>query len=314
MRTEMTRLAAVALLVAGSAGCGARDAARRLVGSGSQDSLVALRAEVEYLRAASAERDTLLQQVRETQDFIDSVDNGLARLAGNQGATTPREAGEAPDTQLSVREVMRHRLQIVADRLAKSERDARERAERLRTLAKTNASLEGRVAELDSSVARFKSIVQGQQEQIAQLMSRVDTLEKANAQLVAERGALTDSVQRLIAKADSVFVIAASRQELLKLGVVVEEGGTKVPLFGRVSSVIVPARNQREKAFAVLDRRRDVVIPLPNASRTYRIVSSHDPALLEPAQPGNPRVRGSIRIADPERFWATSRYLVLVEE
>ena len=30
--------------------------------------------------------------------------------------------------------------------------------------------------------------------------------------------------------------------------------------------------------------------------------------------PGNPVVRGRLRIADPERFWAASRFLVLVEE
>jgi hypothetical protein len=96
--------------------------------------------------------------------------------------------------------------------------------------------------------------------------------------------------------------------------VVVEEGGTKVPLLGRLNAVIVPARAPRERLFAVLDRRRDVTIPLPDGGRPYRIVSPHDPALLEPAQPGNPVVRGTLRIADPVRFWAGSRYLVLVEE
>ena len=168
--------------------------------------------------------------------------------------------------------------------------------------------------ELDSAVSHFREIVQGQQERIASLLARVDTLERANAQLLAERGVLTDSVQRLVARADSVFVIAAPRQELLRLGVVVEEGGTRVPLLGRLNTVIVPARAPRDHLFAVLDRRHDVVIPLPNAGRAYRIVSSHDPALLDPAQPGNPVVRGTLRIGDPERFWAASRYLVLVEE
>jgi hypothetical protein len=301
-------------------GCGARDAARRWVAgageSGTQrDSLEALRTEVEYLRAASAERDTLLQQVRETQDFIDSVDTDLAQLAGPDSLSVPRVPGESVDTALSVRELMRRRIQVVAERLTRSEAEARERAARLRVLAERNGALEARVAELDSSVARFREIVRGQQEQIATLLSRVDTLERANAELTAERGVLTDSVQRLVARADSVFVIAAPRQELLRAGVVVEEGGTRVPLLGRLNAVIVPARGApHDRLFAVLDRRRDVVIPLPNTARSYRIVSSHDPALLDPAQPGNPVVRGTLRIADPERFWATSRYLVLVEE
>jgi hypothetical protein len=312
----LTRLTLFALAVAAASGCG-RDTARRLIGgstSSAVDSLVALRAEVEILRAASAERDTLLQQVRETQDFIDSVDADLAHLAGPDALSVPLVAGETVDTALSVRELMRRRLQVVADRLARSESEARERAERLRVLAGRNEALEARVTELDSSVARFRSIVQGQQEQIASLLARVDTLERANAALAAERGVLADSVQRLVASADSVFVVAASRADLLRAGVVVEEGGTKVPLLGRLNAVIVPARAPRAAVFAVLDRRRDVTIPLPNEGRAYRIVSPHDPALLEPAQPGNPVVRGALRIGDPVRFWAGSRYLVLVEE
>jgi hypothetical protein len=305
------------VVVAGVAACDARASVRRLVGADASraavDSLVALRNEVEYLRAASAERDTLLQQVRETQGFIDSVDTDLALLAGPD-SLAPRVADEGVDSAVPVRELMRRRIQLVAERLRRSEAEARERAERLRDLARRNDVLEARVAELDSSVVRFREIVQGQQEQIASLLARVDTLQRANEQLAAERGALSDSVRQLVARADSVFVIAASRSELLRLGVVVEEGGTKVPLLGRLNTVIVPARAPRDRLFAVLDRRRDLVIRLPDSGRPYRIVSSHDPALLDPAQPGNPVVRGTIRVGDPERFWAASRYLVLVEE
>jgi len=278
----------------------------------SPDSLQALRAEVEYLRAASAERDTLLQQVRETQDFIDSVDVDLAQLAGPDSVSVVPQ-GEGGDSALSMREIVRRRLQRVSDRLARSDSTARARAERLRELGQRNAVLESRVAELDSSVARFREIVEGQRGQIASLIARVDTLERANAALVAERGVLTDSVTRLVARADSVYVVAASRQELLRLGVAVEEGGAKLPLFGRVSTALVPAQVQRPAAFLVLDRRRDRVITLPNTGRAYRIISAHDPALLDPAQPGDPVVKGAVRIADPERFWAQSRYLVLVE-
>ena len=76
----LSRLTLLVGVAAGAAACDARDSVRRLVGADASraavDSLIALRNEVEYLRAASAERDTLLQQVRETQDFIDSVDTG----------------------------------------------------------------------------------------------------------------------------------------------------------------------------------------------------------------------------------------------
>ncbi len=319
---RITRLTVLGTITVLATACGARDRMRRFMRGGDStdapispsDSLAALRTEVEYLRAATAERDTLLQQVRETQDFIDSIDVSLARLAPDSAASVPRVPGESVDSELSVRELMRRRIERVAERLARSEAEARQRADRIRALARENSALSARVAELDSTVARFKEIVQAQQGQIETLLARVDTLERANAALVAERGVLSDSVHRLNAKADSVFVIAAPRAELLRLGVVTEEGGARLPLLGRVSAALVPAAVQHERSFAVLDRRRDRTIPLPDPGRTYRIISAHDPAALDPAQPGNPVVRGLVRVGDPDRFWGQSRYLVLVEE
>jgi hypothetical protein len=278
------------------------------------DSLAALRAEVEYLRAVSAEKDTLLLQVRETQEFIDGIDAELGRLARVPVQVVPTRGGhEAADPQEELRESIRGRLRLLADRIARSEREARERAERARRLGAERELDLRRLDELDSSVARFEEIVRGQQEKIGSLMHRIDTLEQRNAELVVERARLTDSVTRLRARVDSVFVRAGTRDELLALGIVVEEGGKRMPIVGYVGRSLVPARTQAERTFTLLDRRRDVVIPLPRADRAYRIVSAHDPALLEPAQPNYPYVRGQLRIADPERFWAQSRYLVLVE-
>jgi cell division protein FtsB len=278
------------------------------------DSMVLLRAENEYLRAATAERDTLLLQVRETQEFIDSIDVDVTRLAGADTSISVQVRMESSDPQAMMRETMRRRLLSVAERIARSEAQARERAERLRKLAVRNEVLAARVVELDSSVARFRGITQAQQQRIDDLVQRVDSLSQENATLVAERGVLADSVRQLVARGDSVFAVAGTREELLRSGVITEEGGTKLPLFGTVGRTLLPSRTQSAQSFALLDRRHDLSITLPHAGRAYRILSSHDPALLDPAQPNDPLVRGTLRIRDPERFWGQSRYLVLVED
>jgi cell division protein FtsB len=311
-----TALATVVVTV-GAAACDGKGFPLKRRGAGSTgpvDSLALLRTENEYLRVASAERDTLLLQVRETQQFIDSVDVDVTRLAGADTSISVQVQTEGRDPQAQMRATMRRRLLGISDRIARSEAQARYRAERLRVLASKNEALGARVAELDSAVARFKEITQAQQTRIEELVQRVDSLSRENATLVAERGMLADSVQRLVARGDSVFVVAGTRAELLKAGVVAQEGGTKLPLFGSVGRALVPARAQNETPFSVLDRRRDLTIPLPQAGHAYRIVSAHDPALLEPAQPNNPVVRGAVHIRDPQRFWSQSRFLVLVDE
>jgi len=307
--------AAAAWVVAACARADAGDAPAAAAGAPAPDSLAALRAEVEYLRTVSAEKDTLLLQVRETQDFIDDIDAELARLAGGDGEiAVPTVAGETRDPQEELRSAIRARLRAVADRLARSEAEARRRAARARELASRSSLDSARLAGLDSTVARFEEIVRAHQERVAVLVERIDALERKNAELAAQRDVLADSVDRLVARVDSVFVRAGPRDELLRLGVVVEDGGKRLPFVGWVGRSIQPARTQTDGPFTLLDRRRDLAIPLPPGGRTYRIVSPHDPALLDPAQPGNPIVRAPLRVRDPERFWAQSRYLVLVEE
>ena len=318
-RARGTALAALAALVASGAACARDDGAAPAppptrAAAPPVDSLAELRAEVEYLRAVSAEKDTLLLQVRETQEFIDGIDAELGRLAHAPVQVVSRRGGrEARDPQEELRESIRGRLRVLADRIARSEAEARDRAERARKLGAERALDQRRLSELDSSVARFEEIVRGQQEKIESLMQRIDTLEQRNAELSALRDRLADSVTRLVARVDSVFVRAGPRDELLRLAIVFEEGGKRMPFVGYVGRSLAPSRTQNAQDFTVLDRRRDVVVSLPRADRAYRIVSAHDPGLLDPSQPNFPVVRSPLRITDPERFWSQSRYLVLVE-
>ena len=62
-------------------------------------------------------------------------------------------------------------------------------------------------------------------------------------------------------------------------------------------------------AFRSLDMSRVRQIDLPDAA-SYRIISNHNPAFLTHAW--GEMVRGSLEIRDAERFWESSRFLILV--
>jgi hypothetical protein len=53
------------------------------------------------------------------------------------------------------------------------------------------------------------------------------------------------------------------------------------------------------------------LIALPDA-RAYRIVSRHDPGLVDVEVRRS--VGGTMRIKDPERFWSASGWLIIVYE
>ncbi|HEY0929577.1 MAG TPA: hypothetical protein VGE27_06620, partial [Gemmatimonas sp.] len=68
--------------------------------------------------------------------------------------------------------------------------------------------------------------------------------------------------------------------------------------------------------FTRADRRDVLTIPLPRSDRPYRIVSRHDVGLIEVAKKEKDgSFRGeSIRVTDPAKFWAASRYLIITEK
>jgi hypothetical protein len=100
--------------------------------------------------------------------------------------------------------------------------------------------------------------------------------------------------------------VVGTREELLRSGVLTEEGG----VFSRLGRTLTPSRRVARTVFTRIDKEHDTVLPLP-PGRSYRIISQHDAEYVEfpdDSEDGEPQMR----IRDPERFWAASDYLIIV--
>jgi hypothetical protein len=64
----------------------------------------------------------------------------------------------------------------------------------------------------------------------------------------------------------------------------------------------------------LLSKARDLQIMLPQPDREYRIVSRQNLEFTDLEKPVDAVVRGALTITDPERFWAPSRFLILVQK
>jgi hypothetical protein len=115
----------------------------------------------------------------------------------------------------------------------------------------------------------------------------------------------------LTARADSAFVIIGTERELIARGVARKEGGNRL-LFG-IGKTLVPAREIDGSTFRVVSKSRDATIQFPRADRSYRLVSRHNLQFTDAAAVRNATVRGSLKITNPEAFWAPSKYLIFVE-
>jgi hypothetical protein len=305
------RLALTSIAVALCTGCDVKEEVRAAARGGAgerPDSLRVLETEIARLRAIAAEKDTLLLDVQETQLFIDDIDRALTQLARPESA----RVAEYAERELSaddIRTDIRRKVEAIAVRIADSEARAQERADRIQRARRTAEGEE--LVELRRSIERFGEITRQQQERIVELTGRLQELEAANAELTIDRDRLFDSVATLTQRSSQAYYVAGTRDELLHARVVTQTDGVRLP-GGRRGRALRPAATLRVDAYMPLDRLRDSTITLPDPNAEYEIVSAHDPAFLDSLH-GRTSMRGTLRIADPERFWAQSRFLILVK-
>jgi len=157
--------------------------------------------------------------------------------------------------------------------------------------------------------AEYEATIAHQNTQIASLTSRVDTLDRANVQLAGEKAALTDTVSSLTTEKNTVYYIVGTKDELIQRGVLVEEGHKRLLLVG--GRPVAPARELNPSAFTRIDRVQDRVINLPDGE--YTIFSRQNPAYASPLVSKGGKISGGLRVDQPDKFWAPSRFLILVK-
>jgi hypothetical protein len=167
-----------------------------------------------------------------------------------------------------------------------------------------NTTQAAQLAEYEQSIADLRTSVENQSAELAVLNARVDSLSWVNVDLTKQNA-------QMAARDDSVFVAIGTEKELTEKGIIRREGGTLLA-FGR-GKTIVPARTFDPGDFLALSKTQDVTIALPLEDKEYRVVSRQSLEYTNAVDPNDPMVKGTLQVTDPERFWAQSRYLILVQ-
>ena len=272
--------------------------------SAERDSLQGL------MQGTSADKDRALAQVVEASKFADEVDAELRKVRGlssKVGVTKSDESGktEAAAAQKDILD----RLTQMRQRLAARQRQVTALLDTMKTMRADSSAAATLLADLNARLAT-------RDKEIAAFQDEIRALRTQNAQLTVEKAVLTDTVKAMDVRENKVFYIVGSRRQLIADKLVTEEGGSRGLLIVKLGKTLVPARSLDEARFTRADRREVLTIPLPRSDRPYRIVSRHEVGLIEAAQKEKDGAfRGeSIRITDPVKFWATSRYLIIVEK
>jgi hypothetical protein len=247
----------------------------------------------------STERDRLLAEVAENARMMSEIGADLARVRMPSRAL--KVSSESP--MRAQRDSIIQRIKYVTTRVNESERKLKESQDRISALTTLSDSLR---ASLAASVENYESVLEAQRATITALTDQINVL-------TADNVALTDTVNELKTVNNTVYYVIGTRDELIRKGIVVAEGGSRFPLiFSKVGVTVVPARQLDPSAFTSINKRVVTEIQLPSSDHDYRIASRQDlDGLVTPVTSG--KVNGSVKIANPDKFWSTSRFLILIE-
>jgi myosin heavy subunit len=273
-------------------------------------------------KTAEAQKDSLLTEVLETTQFVSDINSEIAKaksITVKTAGSDPGVPGAKKDRE--ERQEALDRIKQVIARLNESEAKLTETEARAKQSRQRNARLLAQIETFKKTVEDLKTTAEQQKTeyesalaekdtQIASLAGRVDTLSNENSQLSSAKAALTDTVGNLTAYKNTVYYAVGTKDELVKKGVVTKEG-SKFLVFG--GTRLEPARNLNPEAFTAIDKTQQTSIPLPRTDKKYKIISRQSPNYLSSAVKDG-KVSGSLEIAQPEEFWAASKYLILVQD
>jgi len=277
-----------------------------------------VREQLAQLEAVTAEKDSLLRQVAENARLMSDI---AAELAQVQTPRTATVGGQEPAPVAITRENLLEDIKQLTTRLEESEKRLAQSEERIRTLTRESQSTQARVAEFRKTIQELQATIENQKQTIAALTEQVNALQEENVRLTAEntqlaleKSALEQTVSEMEERESTVYYVVGTKDELIQRGLVTEEGGSRVLfVFGKRGKTLVPSRILDLTQFTAVDKRVWTDFPLPRPDKEYRIITRQDlSALAEPADEEG-KIRGALRIANPDRFWAHHKYLILVE-
>lgn len=278
-----------------------------------------LEATLVQMQQISAEKDSLLKDLMATSQMIAEVNGELAKVR-SRAASKPvaTKEAEVPGTLTIAQQsqAIEARVAELTTRLNEAESRLVESRNNVRDLTANNSALTAQLAAHDSTIAAFQKLIDQQKVEIASLTEQIKALQAENATLKQDKIVLTaqkDTVTReraaLVVEKNTVYYVIGTQAELLQKGIIARQGG----LLG-LGKTAVPGAALNPSDFTSVDRTSVTEIALPKADKAYKIVSRQDVAALASAPDKANRIKGGLKITDAVKFWAPSKFLILMEQ
>ena len=303
-----TRTAVASLLVLAGACTKGGQVAQRIPADSSQY----FRTQVQEMTVVAAAKDSLVRDLAETTKLLSDINTEIVKVSNARKPVEPVVGSEGMTT--NDRQMVLKRVQDLTIRLKANESRLAASQKRLKQLTGESDSLKSTLAELQSTIDGLQATLESQKNTIATLEADLTGTKQQVTTLTEEKSLLTDTVSAITTRENTVYYVIGTRKELKDRGIVVEQGGTRFLIFTRTGEVLKPAPNLDPSAFTAVDRRTVTEIKLPNPDKEYEVVSNQTISASNIAPTAKNRIKGSLQISSPEKFWGPSKFLILVEK
>jgi myosin heavy subunit len=267
-------------------------------------------------------KNELLSEVMTSTQFVNDINDEMAKLKARKAAKLTSKVSAESDAAAikEERTAVMQRIRAMVARLDSSENRVASLRSRVAKLAQHDSTLVSQVAAYEKNIqelretverqkAEYEGIIATQKTQIASLTSKVDTMTTENTRLTSEKTALTDTVNHLSTELNTVYYVIGTKSDLVKQGVLVEEGHKRFVVVG--GRTVSPARDLDASKFTKIDRLRDRTITLPEGQ--YTIFTRQSLSYASPVSAKDGKISGGLKIDQPEQFWGASKFLIIVK-
>jgi len=251
----------------------------------------------------ASQKDSLTRVVLDADAFIGQMDSAISTVRGLPKGK--RNASDPLAAQVLARKEMQERVNALVGR-------AKQTATQLAALQRKQAESDSANATLREQSAQQAAKIEEDAQLIADLGTTIERQRTEINTLAARLDTLGAEVKTLGEKHFKAYYVVGTEQELIEKGVVVKEGGANL-LVAHPGKTLVPNRVLDPQAFTAFDQRETNVIPVPDTTRKYRIVSRQSLDDADVLWRDASTFKGNLKITKPDEFWAPSRFLIVVK-
>lgn len=250
------------------------------------------------------QRDSLNQiisqkesEIDEIMSIVNEIEDGFRQINEAEQRVSIAKQGEGADRATQIKEnlmFIQSTMQQNRELIDKLNRQMRQSTFKSEQLKRTIENLTEQLAEKDQQIANLMAELDAKNIQISELDEKVANLNENVSNLEKESSDKTETINTQDAQLNTAWFVFGTKSELKEQRILVD---------GEVLQA-----DFNKDYFTKIDIRRDKEVKL--YSRSAKMLTSHPISSYTLQRDANKQY--VLRITDPQQFWATSKYLVIL--